>query len=203
MTVAKCKISRRLGVNLFPKCSEIFARKPYPPGRKGKRRPRSLSEFGRQLKEKQKLKVLYNLRERQFRRYIKEALEKRGGAQDASHLLIQVLESRLDNVVLKLGVATSRAQAKQLVSHGFFLVNGKSIDIPSYRVKKGDVIGLKPQKAKKAIFQNLELRLKSHKPPSWLQFDKEKLEGKVLEVPNFEEAAPPVEISAIFEFYSR
>ncbi len=209
MENAKCKICRRLGVKLFlkgdrcfsPKCSMV--RKAYPPGKKGKRRIKALSEYGKELREKQKLKNWYNLKERQFRKYVKEVLEKRGKVKDTSASLVETLESRLDNVIFRLGFANSRVQAKQLVSHGHFLVSGKSVDIPSYQLKKGDVVALKPQKIKKSIFQNLKNLLKKHKTPSWLELDAEKLEGKVIGKPTIEEVAPPVEISAIFEFYSR
>jgi len=206
---AKCKICRRLGVKLFlrgekclsPKCPMV--KKAYPPGHKRKRRIRGFSEYGKELNEKQKLKNWYNLKERQFRKYVKEVLQKRGKVEDESLLLIKILEGRLDNVVFRLGFAKSRAQAKQLVSHGHFLVNGKSIDAPSYQVKKGEIISMKPQKIKKTYFQNLKNLLKKYKPPAWLELNAEKLEGKVIGEPSLEETAPPVEISAIFEFYSR
>jgi len=210
MENVKCKICRRLGVKLFlrgekclsPKCPMV--KKAYPPGlRRRKRRVRGFSEYGKELNEKQKLKNWYNLKERQFRKYVKGVLQKRGKVEDETLLLIKTLESRLDNVVFRLGFAKSRPQAKQLVSHGHFLVNGKSIDAPSYPVKKGDIITLKPQKVKKNIFQNLKNLLKKYKPPAWLELNVEKLEGKVIGEPSLEEAAPPVEISAIFEFYSR
>ena len=180
-----------------------MVRKAYPPGKKGKRRIKALSEYGKELREKQKLKNWYNLKERQFRKYVKEVLEKRGRVKDTAAVLVKTLESRLDNVIFRLGFANSRVQAKQLVSHGHFLVSGKSIDTPSYQLKKGDVVALKPQKIKKTIFQNLKNLLKKHKTPSWLELDIEKLEGKVIGEPTIEEVAPPVEISAIFEFYSR
>lgn len=228
MKNAKCKICRRLGVKLFlrgerclsPKCSMV--KKAYPPGIKRKRRIRSVSEYGKELNEKQRLKNWYNLKERQFRKYVKEVLGKRlrssrrspiksepiGKVEDAAALLIKRLESRLDNVVFRLGFANSRAQAKQLVSHGHFLINGKSIDVPSYQVRNGDTITLKPQKIEKKRVpaervQNLKNLLKKYKTPHWLELNVEKLEGKVTGEPTLEEAAPPVEISAIFEYYSR
>jgi len=209
MLNSKCKICRRLGTKLFlkgekclsPKCPMI--KRSYPPGQKKKRRPTPPSEYGKALKEKQKLKNWYNLKERQFKNYVKKILERRGRVEDASNLLIKTLESRLDNIVFQLGLATSRAQAQQLVSYGHFLVNGKSINTPSYLVKKGDTVLIKEQKAKKAIFQNIKNLLKKHKTPSWLELDIDKLGGKVIEEPNPEEVAPPVEISAIFEYYSR
>jgi len=205
----KCKICRRLGVKLFlkgdrcfsPKCALV--RRSYPPGEKGKRRRRRISEYGKELQEKQKLKVWYHLREKQFRNYIKEVLDKRGQVEDAGALLIRKLESRLDNIVFRMGFVPSRKQARQLVSHGHFLVNGKKVDFPSYEVKKGDIIGLNSRSQKRAIFENLPTILKNYTPPSWLKIDAKKLEGKVLGEPSLEEVAPPAEISAIFEFYSR
>jgi small subunit ribosomal protein S4 len=178
-------------------------RKPYPPGQKGKRRPRPLSEYGKELKEKQKLKNWYNLKERQFKNYAKAALGKRGKVEDAAALLIKTLERRLDNVVFRLGFASSRAAARQMVSHCHILVNEKPINIPSYLVKKGDKIQIKASSTKKGISRSLPLILKKHTPPSWLSLEAEKLEGKVKNLPTIEEAAPPAEISSIFEFYSK
>ena len=209
MKKAKCRICRRLGVKLFlrgerclsPKCAMI--KRPYPPGQKGKRRPSPPSEYKRELIEKQKLKHWYNLTERQLKKYVKEVLEKRGKVEDASVLLIQNLEKRLDNIVYRLGFAISREQARQMVSHKFFLVNGKPVNIPSYRLKVGDVISLKPQKLKKVIFKDLREKLKRHSVPSWLFLNPEKLEGKIIAEPKVEEIAPPIEVSSVFEFYSR
>jgi len=199
-----------------------MVRRAYPPGLKRKRRIKAVSEYGKELNEKQRLKNWYNLKERQFRKYVKEVLGKRlrssrrsplkggslGKEEDAAALLIKTLESRLDNVIFRLGFANSRTQAKQLVSHGHFLVNGKLIDASSYQVKKGDVITLKIQKIKEnrvpaERVQNLKNLLKRYKTPRWLELNVEKLEGKVTGEPTLEEAAPPVEISAIFEYYSR
>ena len=209
MLNAKCKICRRLGVKLFlkgekclsPKCPMV--KKAYPPGQKGKRRVKSLSEYGKELREKQKLKNWYNLKERQFRKYVKEALEKRRKMEDAGTVLIKTLESRLDNVVFRLGFASSRRLAKQLISHRHFLVNDKVINIPSYLVKKGDKIKIRPTSCKKTVFQNLSTLLKKYETPAWLELNIEKLEGKITGKPSLEEVAPPVEISSIFEYYSR
>jgi len=206
---AKCRICRRLGVKLFlrgekclsPKCPMV--KRPYPPGLPGKRRKSPPSEYKKELIEKQKLKYWYGLSERQLKKYVKEVLEKRGKVEDVSTLLIQNLEKRLDNVVYRLGFAVSRDQARQLVSHKFFLVNGKPVNIPSFSLKVGDTVSLKPQKLKKAIFKDLKERLKKHQVPSWLSLDLEKFEGKVISEPKVEEVAPPVEVSAVFEFYSR
>ncbi len=209
MQNVKCKICRRVGEKLFlkgercvsPKCSII--RRPYPPGPKGKRRKSRPSEYAKELREKQKLRNWYNLREKQFGNYVKDLLAKRGKTGDASTLLIKTLESRFDNVVFRLGFASSRTKARQLVSHGYFLVNGKPMNFPSHRLKKGDVISLKPQKAKKTIAKEFKTFMKKHKIPSWLQLDIQKLEGKILGFPTLDEVAPPVDILAIFEFYSR
>lgn len=209
MEDSKCKKCRRAGVKLFLKGEKCFSvkcpvvRKPYPPGPKGKRRIKTLSEYGKELKEKQKLRNWYNLSERQFRQYIKKALEARGRVEDASVFLIQILEKRLDNVVFRLGFVPSRTAGRQVVSHRHILVNNRRINISSFLVKKGDVVKIYPISVKKSIFQNLPQTLKKYTPPAWLKLDAEKLEGKVLGEPNFVEAAPPAEIASIFEYYSR
>ncbi len=205
----KCKICRRLGVKLFLKGERCLSQKcpiitkPYPPGEKGKKRARQSSEYGKELSEKQKLKNWYNLKERQLRKYVKEILEKRGKMEDAGTLLIKKLESRLDNVVFRMGFTSSRAQARQIVNHGHFLVNDKKVNIPSYQVKKGDKISLRVSSRKKAIFQNIPTILKKYQAPSWIKINIEKLEGEIVGQPNLEEAASPAEISTIFEFYSK
>jgi len=195
-----------------------MVKRPYPPGQKGKRRKGPPSEFGKESREKQKLKILYNLGEKQFKNYVKKVLERKGKVGDLSAFLIKILELRLDNIIFRLGFAYSRAEARQLVSHNFFLVNGKPVNLPSYQLKKGDVITVKPQKTKKVIFQNLKNLLKKYKTPIWLELDTqalakrgderssssiEKLQGKVIDDPKLEEVAPPVEIPVIFEYYSR
>ena len=184
-----------------PKCPMI--RRSYPPGEKPKKRLPPPSEYAKLLAEKQKLKLWYNLRERQFKNYVKEALSQRGKVEDISHYLVKILEMRLDNVVFRLGFAESRRKARQLVSHGYFLVNGRSVNIPSFRLKIGDTISVKPQKLKKVIFKNIKEKLKKHQLPSHLSLDIEKLEGKVIDEPKFEEISPPVDIHSVFEFYSR
>jgi len=205
----KCKICRRLGVKLFLKGERCFSQKcpmitrPYAPGEKGKKRTRPPSEYGKELREKQKLKNWYNLKERQFRKYVKEVLGKRGKVEDAGVLLVRKLESRLDNVVFRMGFTLSRVQARQIVNHGHFLVNGRKVNIPSYQVKKGDKISLHASSRNKAIFQNLPISLKKHQAPSWIKINIEKLEGEIVGQPNLEEAGLPAEISTIFEYYSK
>jgi len=206
---SKCKNCRRAGVKLFlrgerclsPKCAMV--RKPYSPGPKAKKRTKNLSEYGKELREKQKLKKWYGLEEKQFQKYVRGILKARGKVADAGTALIGILENRLDNVVFRLGFAPSRTAARQMVSHGHFTINNKPIDIPSYLVKKGDKINVKPGSAKKTIFQKVSPQLAKHNPPSWLELSAKELEGKVIGSPNLEEAAPPAEISSIFEFYSK
>ncbi|MFH1656335.1 MAG: 30S ribosomal protein S4 [Candidatus Nealsonbacteria bacterium] len=208
MKNTKCKICRRLGIKLFLKGDKCLSQKclmvknPYP-STQGKRRKGTTSEYGKELKEKQKLKNWYNLRETQFKKYVKEVLDKRGKVEDAGDLLIKKLERRLDSVVFRLGFTMSRSNARQIVNHGHFLVNEKKVDIPSYQVKKGDIVSLRLSSREKTLFKNLSSVLKKYNPPSWLILDVEKLEGKVIGEPSLEEASPPSEISAIFEFYSR
>ena len=206
---SKCKKCRRAGVKLFlrgerclsAKCAMI--RKPYVPGPKAKKRVKSLSEYGKELREKQKMKIWYNLEEKQFSNYVRKILKAKGKVADAGTALISVLESRLDNIIFRLGFAPSRSAARQMVSHGHFTVNNKSVDVPSYAVKKGDEIRVKANSVKKTIFQKIAPQLLKYNPPIWLKLDAKTMEGKVIGVPNLEEAAPPAEISSIFEFYSK
>jgi small subunit ribosomal protein S4 len=180
-----------------------MVRKPYPPGPKTKKRMKSLSEYGKELREKQKLRRWYNLKEGQFSKYVKTILKTKKKTEDSSLSSVEVLESRLDNVIFRLGFAPSRNAARKMVSHGHILVNGKPVNIPSFLVKKGDKIAAKLTSAKKGNFKNLPNILKKHKPPVWLELNPEKLEAKVIGEPSFEEAAPPAEILSIFEFYSK
>lgn len=204
-----CKICRRLGDKIFlkgdkcssPKCS--FIRRPFPPGPKKKRRSRSLSEYAKELREKQKLKKQYGLSERQFCKYVQGILKKRGKVEDAALLLIRKLENRLDNVIFRLGLAKSRKEARRLVSHSHFLVNSKTINIPSFSVKKGIVISLKENKKNKPFFKNIAAALKNYQPPLWLKLDKEKLGGEVIGEPLLEDVGSTVDISTIFGFYAR
>ena len=204
-----CKICRRAGEKLFlkgercfsPKCSMV--RRPYPPGQKRKRRKRPPSEYAKELMEKQKLKNWYNLGEKQFKNYVKKLLTKKGKMEDAPMLLVKSLEFRLDNIVFRMGLTLSRRKARALVSHSFFLVNGKAINIPSCQLKKGDIVSVKPQKLKKNIIKEFEQLIKKHTTPDWLKLNKDKLEAEIIAVPTLEQVAPPVDILSIFEFYSR
>ncbi|MDO8529830.1 MAG: 30S ribosomal protein S4 [bacterium] len=175
------------------------------PGQGGERKKRSktASEYKKSLQEKQTLKRLYGLSERQFKRYVKETLEKMGKVENVSDELIKRLEKRLDNVIFRLGFAKSRSHARQLVNHSYFLVNGKPVNIPSYQVKKGDSVAIKPTKLKKLVFTDLAAALKKMETPMWLTLNKEKFEARTVGDPSLAEVNPPVEISLIFEFYSR
>lgn len=186
---------------MSPKCALV--RKAYPPGPKRKGRFKQQSEYGKELQEKQKLKNWYNLRERQFSNYVKDILERGGKVEDASGTLIQNLESRFDNVIFRLGFATSRIQARQFVSHGHFSINGKVVTKPSYQLQKGDKITVTVSSKKKKNIEKIAPLLKKYQPPAWLKLNPESLEGEVIGLPNMIEAAPPAEISTIFEFYSR
>ncbi len=204
MFATKCKVCRRLGVKFClknEKCASV--KRPYPPGLRAKKVRPSTSEYGHQLVEKQKLRYWYGLREKQFSNYIKKALEHRGGGEDAGSLLIRMLEKRLDNVIFRLGLGKTRFQARQSVTHGHFLIRGKRINVPSYQVKKGDVISIREGSKNKQIFKNAAATMKKTKIPSWLEADLEKIEVKVVGEPVFDEAQPPAEISTIFEYYSR
>lgn len=206
MADTKCKTCRRNNQKLFlkgekcpsPKCP--MTRKPYAPGKRT-RRPKPLSEFGLQLREKQKLKFLYGLREKQFSNYFKKSMNK-GGADIGFHA-VQMLELRLDNVVYKMGFATSRSMARQMVGHGHFLVNNRKVTIPSYLTKKGDHVSIKQNSASKTIFADLDLHLKKYEPPSWINLDKEKKEGEVSKLPPKEDIELDINFGPIIEFYSR
>lgn len=206
MMDSKCKKCRRLGQKLFlkgercftPKCAMV--KKPYPPGVHGKKRRRGLSEYGSQLAEKQKLKRIYGIRERQLRRYFKEASKSRGATTE---VLLTTLERRIDNVIFRLGWAESRTKGRQIVSHGHILLNGKRVDIPSINLKKGDVVEINKASLKKSLFRDLEIKLKKFTPPAWLSLDKKEFKAAVLAMPSKEAIETPVDLQMIVEYYSR
>ena len=168
-----------------------------------KKRAKAASEYKKSLQEKQTLKRLYGLSEKQFKRYVKESLAKMGKVDNVASELIRRLEKRLDNVVFRLGFAKSRPHARQLVSHSYFKINGKSVNIASYEVKNDDIVALKENKKSKPLFKELAEQLKKYETPKWLHLDKSKLEAKTAGEPTLQEVNPPAEISQIFEFYSR
>ncbi len=199
------KLERRLGVDLGLKGERRLAgksaleKRPYAPGQHGQRRSK-ISEYGMQLREKQKAKFMYGVSEKQFRALFKEAARREG---NTGELLIQLLEQRLDNVVYRLGFATTRAFARQLVNHGHILVDGKRVDIPSYRVKPGQKIEVKEKsKTNPQIVRAMELTNQTG-IVEWVDVDKEKLFGIFTRVPEREEVKIPVEERFIVELYSK
>lgn len=202
----KCKICRREGKKLFLKgerCNTekcALVKKNYPPGIH-KRLARRFSEYATELREKQKLKRIYNLSEKQFKKYYTQASRKKGLT---SELFLRFLETRLDSVIYRLGFSSSRSGARQLVNHGHFLVNSKLVNNPSYQVKVGDIITPKEKNLRKSLlFKTFKTKLKDHKAPSWLTFNSKKMEGKVKVLPSKEELETGVDLSMIIEFYSR
>lgn len=208
----KCKKCRRLGEKLFlrgekcytPKC--VLSRKPYAPGaqgkRTGKRRSRrGLSEYGLQLRCKQKVKFLYGIRERQFKNYVTEAQRKKGG--DIPQRLLGLLESRLDNSVFRLGFSESRSKARQTVLHGHIAVNNRKVNIPSYRLKIGDKLLIRPQSLSKGLFKDLDVKLKKYKAPAWLKLDKNKKEAEIILKPTTDDESIVESLDSIIGFYSR
>ncbi len=194
------KISRRFGVELFG-ASKAFARRPFPPGQHGARAGRKKkSDYGIMLAEKQKLRFMYGVLEGQFRKYYEEASRRRGVTGD---ILLQLLELRLDNIIYRLNFATTRAAARQMVSHGHVQVNGKKVNIPSYSCKPGDVITVAAKARSQALANRFVELTASATTPDWLEVDSAKLTGKVQRIPSVEEIAPIVNVQLIVELYSR
>jgi len=181
------------------KDAKILQRRSTPPGQHGQNRSR-LSEYGTQLREKQKAKIAYGVMERQFEIYFNKALKQAGVT---GHNLLKLLEFRLDNIVFRLGFAETRAQARQLVNHGFFEVNGKKVDIPSYGVKTGDTVAMREVKLKKAYAEKIKEKLKSFKTLDWLELNPQKFSGKVLSTPDVEALGLEINTQLIVEHYSR
>jgi small subunit ribosomal protein S4 len=198
-TGPRSKISRRFGVPIYGP-SKALERRNFPPGVHGPKNRRKQSEYGVALGEKQKLKHMYGILERQFRRYYEAAVRKRG---DTGETMLQMLETRLDNVVFRLGFATTRRLARQMVTHGHIRLNGRSATTPSALVKVGDVIEVK-DKPKSRRLATFSLEASSLTPvPSWLTLDKDAFKGTVARIPSREEIAPIVNERLVVELYSR
>jgi len=204
-TGPKCRLCRREGVKLFLKGSRCLGqkcamvRKNYIPGNQGtKRGHKRLSEYGVHLREKQKLRRVYGILERQFRRYYFQASRKKGVTGD---ILFQILESRLDNVVYRANFAASRSQARQLLNHSFFLVNSKKVNIPSYQVKEKDKISLTSRAQNTKYFKDLQLPVKG--TCVWLEVDRKKKEIRVLRKPSISDVDHSIDMALIVEYYSR
>ena len=201
----QCRICRREGQKLFLKGSRCYFDKcsitsrNYAPGQNGQKKSK-ISEYGTQLREKQKTKAFYGVGEKQFRRYFDMASNSKG---KTGEVLLQILESRLDNVVYRLGFASSRAQARMLVTHGAFEVNGHKVDIPSYLVKAGDVIAVREIRKDNGAIKIAVEENGSRPVPAWLEKDQEKLSGKVVTLATREDIDLPVEEHLIVELYSK
>lgn len=201
---AKCKQCRREGKKLFLKGERCYtvkcavSKRAYAPGQHGQDRKMRVSEYCTQLREKQKLKRIYGIMEKQFRKYYDDAARSKG---NTGSLLVMLLEKRLDNVIYRSGIASSRNQARQLVNHGHFLVNKKRCDIPSYIIREGDVITVKKEDI--AYFKNIKEDLKASTAPSWMNFDPKKMEVKINSLPTENEAELDVNIHLVIEYYAK
>ena len=198
----KGKIVRKFGENIFgnPKYDRLLNRKPYAPGQHGQGRRLKLSNYGTQLREKQKIKFMYGLLEKQFRLNFVKADKMKG---ETGTNMLQLLESRLDNVAYRLGFAPSRPASRQLVSHKHFLVNNKVVNIPSYLVKQGDVIEVRDKSKKMDIILESMRRIKGDMDLPWLELDKAKLRGTFVAVPDRDEMQLTVNEQLVVELYSK
>ena len=197
----KFKIAKRLGAPIFEKTqTQKFALAASRVGRTGKRRPNQMSDYKRQLIEKQKMRFTYGVSEKQLRRYIDEAVEK--SRQPITHVMTR-LESRLDNVVYRLGLAKTRRFARQMVSHGHITVNGRKLTIPSHKVREGDIISVRTGSKETGLFINLADKHESAAVPAWLTFDLKKMEGKVNTKPTYEPSEAQFDPAQVLEYYSR
>jgi small subunit ribosomal protein S4 len=199
------RLCRREGMKLFLKGAKCytkkcpFERRPTPPGQHGVRR-RKVSEFGIQLREKQKMRRIYSVHERQFKRYFDTA-ERRPGVTGEN--LLRLLETRLDNVVFRMGFATSRAQARQLVAHGHFTVNGRVTTIPSMQVGEGDKVEVRETSRKSEYFKNARETMRGGQRPDWLSVDGDRMEGSVTAMPRRDQMPIDLNEQLVVEFYSR
>ena len=210
MSDPKCKICRRAGEKLFlkgekcftPKC--IFEKRPTPPGKpQNERKHRSmLTEYGIQLKEKQKIRNVYGLSEKQFSRYVKEATTDKREGSPVDHLF-EKLERRLDNVVFRLGLAQSRTQARQMVAHGHFVVGKRKLTIPSYQVRQDDVITVREGSRVSPLFTEAKTKMSKHAAPNWISTDPTKLTATVKGAPKFDKGELGFNFQTVIEFYSR
>lgn len=196
----KFKIGRRLGAGVYDKCqTPKFLASSGKFAGPNARRPKALSEYGAQLIEKQKIRFSYGITERQLSNYVKKASQIKGAG--TAEKFYEELESRLDNIIYRMGLGSSRRAARQMVSHGHFIVNNHKVTIPSYELKQGDIVKIREGSKNKKIFNNLIEKMKDYNPPSWLSFDASKMEGHVLAKPKNVETF--LDLNAVLEFYSR
>ena len=204
-TASVCRLCRREGAKLYLKGSRCyskkcaFERRPTPPGQHGVRR-RKVGDFGLQLREKQKVRRTYSVLERQFKNYFDTA-ESRPGVTGEN--LLRMLELRLDNAVFRMGFATSRAAARQLVTHGHFAVNGRPTNVPSFQLKTGDRVEVRESHRDREPFKVAKETLRSHQPPEWLSIDAAKLSGSVLDQPRRDQMPLDLNEQLVVEYYSR
>ena len=202
LTTSIAKLSRREGYALHPKAHKVLARRPTPPGgQKGGGRPSVKSQYAIQLREKQKVKRLYGLLEKQFSNLVIESQRRQG---PTGELLLQALEQRLDNAVYKSGFANSRRASRQLVTHGHFQLNGRRVDIPSIKVVLGDEIIIRESSKNNNYFKNIdELSPPVNDTPAWLKVDRKKFKISIAGLPSREDAEPDINEQLIVEYYSR
>lgn len=205
-TDSKCKLCRRAGEKLVLKgerCSTskcAIVKRNFPPGFHGPKGKKRLTDYGMQLSEKQKAKRQYNLFEKQFKLTFEKALKQSGNTGDN---FMQLLEMRLDNVIYNLGISSSRPEARQMINHGFFTVNGKMTNIPSYMTKTGDIIAIKKNKENTKPFKKLTEKTAKSEVPGWLNLDAKKIIAKVLHKPDIKTLKPNFNVQMIVEYYSR
>lgn len=199
----KYKICKRLGNGVFEKCQtqKYTLSEARRDSQRGRKRPRMLSDYGKQLIEKQRVRFTYGITERQLTRYVREAMEKKG--VDVQDTILQTLEKRLDNIVFRLGLAPTRRAARQMVSHGHITVNNKKASIPSHIVSIEDTIGIRERSEKTLLFNSLKDRLTEYKIPGWLTFNEKKMEGKVKSDPTKDNTEAMFDLTVVMEFYSR
>jgi small subunit ribosomal protein S4 len=202
LKTAKGKLVRKFGENIFgnPKYDRILNRKPYGPGQHGQSRRRRLSNYGTQLREKQKIKILYGVLEKQFRNYFEKADKMTG---ETGTNLMQLLEQRLDNIVYRLGFASTRAAARQLVNHGHLLVNNRKVNIASFSVKPGDEIQVRDRSKKIDVILDSMKRIKGDIDLPWLELDKAKMTGSMIAIPERDDIQVLVNEQMVVELYSK
>lgn len=206
MLDAKCRNCRARGEKLFlkgercysPKCA--MTRRPYKPGVHRNQRSRGLSEFGRQLTEKQKIKLTYGIEEKQLRRYFEESKKHKGSTGE---MIFKKLELRLDNVVFRMGLANSRSAARQLTSHGHYTVNNRRSRIPSRELKIGDVVSIRKESREDVVFKSVLENIKKLQFPSFVSVNPEKIEGKIIAEPSMADLKPSFDPGLVVEYYSK
>ena len=201
-TGPKAKRCRRQGVNIYgsDKYDKILQRKPQGPGKSPRARPGRKSEYAQQLQEKQKVRDMYGLSERQFRRLYDEAVSAKGQTGD---VMKELLERRVDNTIYRCGLAMTRMQARQMTGHGLFMVNGRRVTSPSYRIREGDQISVRERSKSSPLFASVVAEHDKYMPPGWLKVNTGTLNAEVVKLPTAEEAEQAIDVRQVIEFYSR